>query len=238
MVTRTLAIFVLILLAGCQLTETEHADIGADPDAITFRPLGEFDVAGAEAYKGSSTEAKAARIELLGRVMDRVKTVRRVVESGQSSETKGRELRHLWLEAQLPETEAWFVDQLAASMVLEDALANETFGPAHDVVIASVERLIERRSPNAALLAETLARAVGSMPRGQLTALAERAAQFGQDWLESTCDECVGKTHTSQEVAASGLRPDVHRIRVGVDALRTLADRAGTTPTRRSAGFR
>ncbi len=226
MVTRMLTAAAVFVLVGCQLTETEHATrILSDGEEITFRPLGEFDVAGSESYKGDTPEARAARLDLLGRVMDRVKTVHHVLSSGDAAVAKRRQLRRVWLDAEIPDVEAWFVDQLAASKVLEDAHNNGTFEPSDDVVMASVDRLIGRRSPNAALLAGTLARAEGTIPDARLVKLAEQAAEFAVHWIEDSCVECGRELDKADREAVPNLHPNVLRIQTGVDELRALAAR-------------
>ncbi len=226
MITRVVTAVAFVVLVGCQLTDTDYdARILPDGREITFRPLGEFDVIGAESYKGDTPEAKAARLDLLDRVMDRVKAVHRVMSSGEAVDAKRRELRRVWLDVEISDEEAWFVDQLAASLVLEDATVNGTFRPADDVVIASVERLITRKSPNAALLARALARAEGTIPDARLVVLAEKAAEFAAHWIENTCVECGRGMDKHESEALPNLHPNVLQIQTGVDELRELAGR-------------
>ncbi len=181
---------------GCRWAEWDEVDAREEVSPFadaTFRPLGEFDVDGSEFYKGQHDAAVAARIELLDSVMDRVDRIRVVLDSDAGWDVKQRRVIEIMKAPDVSAPEAWFVDQLGSSLVLERLTspdqehrhsANEQTAAAHFLRV-----LVGRRSPNAPLIADALEVAQGLLAPVELRSIAITAARHSGEYVE-TCESC------------------------------------------------
>ncbi|MDX1430343.1 MAG: hypothetical protein R3282_08650 [Rhodothermales bacterium] len=197
---------VSIAFCGCHsfTGETENAADGADAfaDALAdarFRPLGHLDIEGSTRFRGDSPSAVTARLELLDSVMDYVDRIRPLVRTHSDWNARSDAILSIMNSSELTDAESWFVDQLGASMVLEQLAAEPVTKQRAEFVGEAagrfVEVLISRKSPNSALIADGLSLTEGYWPAERIRRAALRAAAHASDYLDGcpTCEEGSGK---------------------------------------------
>ena len=185
----------LLALAGCYSAELEAPRISqtdVEVAAEHFRPLGDFDVPGSHRYKGDDPDAAAARMELLDSVTDDLDAVRSGLNAGSDWQERTAVVRRVMDDPEMSEPQAWFVDQIGASMVLERILGegvSHRSEPAKAAAGHFVEVLVDRESPNAPLIAEGLEMLKGYWPGEKIRSVATRAAREASSYLDD-CEVC------------------------------------------------
>lgn len=201
---------------------------GVAPADFIARPLGSMKFEGAGAYIGSSESARAARLELLDRVMDRVGRIQSALR-GHDSPQKRRET--VWRElasAEMSAAERWFVEQMAATLILESLIGRPGVEPGakqwDDAAAArSVELLMVHESPNAPLIADALVRLKGFWQDDRIASAASEASEHARQWLEDQCSECESEVKGAMPENTTA-RLDISGIRRGIHALTQLAE--------------
>ncbi|MBT8401205.1 MAG: hypothetical protein KJO98_12065 [Rhodothermia bacterium] len=193
----TSVLLIVLCSAGCKPAVWEDVDSGAEGSPLTdatFRPLGNFDVAGSESYKGHHPAATSARLELLDSVMDRVDEIRDALNSDGTWQVRQRRILEIMTEPDVSEPEAWFVDQIGSSMVLErigpPAGRDPVTFAEKSVAAHFLNVLVARRSPNAPLIADALEITWDLWTPEGARSIAMTAADNAKTYLEA-CTDCV-----------------------------------------------